>query len=419
MKELLLTQKFESTAVNTFKLSDRPPIFVAGEGPWLFTEKKERYLDLVCGSATTNLGHNHPSHQSAIKKAMESGIFHTGTRLISYFRAELYSDLSYFLGSEDISIHLANSGSEAIETAIKLSRFLSGKEHIIAFEGGYHGRTLGALSATHSEKIRLPFIGKMGEFVSFSKYPRKETEIDTCLKKCDELFQQQLEKKISVAAILVEPIQGVAGVWGPFPAFLEGLQKLAERYNCMLIVDEIWSGIGRSGKKFSFQYSNITPDLIVIGKGLSASLPLSAVIARGDLLKKWTAGAHTSTFQGNPVACAAASATLKEIEEAKLIEHVNKIIVPCFAKFASELRNIKNVLEVRFVGAQCAIAFENSYTANQIQHEAIKKNKILTYGGGLSGECVMIIPPINISEKILSTALTQLLELISEMSNQN
>ena len=419
MKELSLTKKFESTAVNTFRLSDTPPIFVRGEGPWLFTEDNQKYLDLVCGSATTNLGHNHPSQKFAISEALKSGIFHTGTRLISPLRSELYSSLSHFLGLEDISIHLANSGSEAIETAIKLSRFLSGNERIIAFEGGYHGRTLGALSVTHSEKIRLPFIGKIGDFVSFSQYPRDNTEVDMCLEKCEQQLNHYVKHDQPVAAILVEPIQGVSGVWGPYPAFLEGLEEIAKKNKSLLIVDEIWSGMGRSGKNFSYQYSNISPDLIVIGKGLSASLPLSAVIAKGDLLKKWGAGSHTSTFQGNPVACAAACATIKEIKDADLVTHVNEIIEPCFSKFKKDLRNITTVKDVRFVGAQCAITFDNSDLANQIQNDTMEKAKILTYGGGMNGECVMILPPINISGKILSTALTQLLELISEMSNHN
>ena len=160
------------------------------------------------------MGHNHPSQKFAISEALKSGIFHTGTRLISPLRSELYSSLSHFLGLEDISIHLANSGSEAIETAIKLSRFLSGNERIIAFEGGYHGRTLGALSVTHSEKIRLPFIGKIGDFVSFSQYPRDNTEVDMCLEKCEQQLNHYVKHDQPVAAILVEPIQGVSGVWG-------------------------------------------------------------------------------------------------------------------------------------------------------------------------------------------------------------
>ena len=411
---LSITKTFESRAVNTFKLSDTPPVFVRGDGPWLYTQDDEPYLDLVCGSATSNLGHNHPAQINAIKNALDSGILHTGTRLISPFRAALYDQLSHYAGMQNISIHLSNSGSEAIETAIKLTRFITGNKRFIAFEGAYHGRTLGALSVTHSENIRLPFIGKIGDFVSFSPYPRDSSQVENCLEHCAMLFEHCKKAGEPIAGLLVEPIQGVSGVWGPFPEFLNGLRKLADSFGCLLIVDEIWSGVGRSGKKFSFQYSDIKPDLIVIGKGLSASLPLSAVIAKGDLLKQWKAGAHTSTFQGNPLACAAASATLQEIEESSLIDHVNNVIEPCFLRLAQSLNEDKNIGQIRFVGAQCAITLENGQTANHIQRLAMEKANILTYGGGLSGECVMLIPPLNISGELLSDTLSKLATIIKD-----
>ena len=231
---------------------------------------------------------------------------------------------------------------------------------------------------------------------------------------CSRLFKHCQRAGEPIGGLLVEPIQGVSGVWGPFPEFLDGLRKLADSYGCLLIVDEIWSGLGRSGKRFSFQYSDITPDLIVIGKGLSASLPLSAVIAREDLLKQWKAGAHTSTFQGNPLACAAATATLKEIEECSLIDHVTNVLEPCFFKLALSLKDNKNIGEIRFVGAQCAITMENSEIASDIQRLAMEKAKLLTYGGGLSGECVMLLPPINISEELLSDNLAKLSKIIQD-----
>ena len=411
---LSITKTFESTAVNTFKLSDTPPVFVRGNGPWLYTQDGEQYLDLVCGSATSNLGHNHPSQINAITNALDSGILHTGTRLISPFRAALYDQLSQYLKIKNISIHLSNSGSEAIETAIKLARFITGNKRFVAFEGGYHGRTLGALSVTHSEKIRLPFIGEIGSFVTFSPYPRDISQVENCLQHCSMLFKHSQRAGEPIAGLLVEPIQGVSGVWGPFPEFLDGLRKLADSYGCLLIVDEIWSGLGRSGKKFSFQYSDITPDLIVIGKGLSASLPLSAVIAREDLLKKWKAGAHTSTFQGNPLACAAAIATLKEIEECGLIDHVTNVIEPCFLKLALSLKDNKNIGDIRFIGAQCAITMKNSEIASDIQRLAMEKAHLLTYGGGLGGECVMLLPPINITEELLSDNLAKLTKIIQD-----
>ena len=414
MENLISTRKFESSAVNTFKLSQNPQVFVRGDGPWLFSDKDEKYLDLVCGSATSNLGHNHPAQIKAIKEATKTGILHTGTRLISPYRAKLYDILSDYMGTTDISIHLLNSGAEAIETAIKITRFVSRKQKFISFEGGYHGRTLGALSLTHAEEIRSPFIGNSGDFVTFAPYPRDETEVQYCLEKCSEIFEYSKSVGDPIAGVVVEAIQGVSGVWGPFPAFLKGIQDLAQLNDALFITDEIWSGLGRSGKKFAFHFSDVAPDLIILGKGLSSSIPLSAVIAKGDLLKKWPPGAHTSTFQGNPIACAVACATLREIENSKLIEHVSNSIALCFGKLKDDLISNDFVKDVRFVGAQCAIEFNNSVTANEVQKLALSQAKLLTYGGGRKGECVLLLPPINIDENTLQNALTSLLEIISQ-----
>ena len=409
-----VTKVFESTAVNTFKLLDTPPVFIRGEGPWLYSDKDVQYLDLVCGSATSNLGHNHPEHIKAIKEVTKTGILHTGTRLISPYRASLYQLLSDFLETPDISIHLSNSGSESIETAIKVTRFITKRQRFISFEGGYHGRTLGALSVTHSEKIKSPFIGKIGDFVTFAPFPREESEVGHCLEKCSEIFKYYESIEEPIAGLIIEAVQGVSGVWGPWSSFLDGLENLTKIHGSLFIADEIWSGLGRSGKKFSFNYSRISPDLIVLGKGLSSSMPLSAVIAKGDLLKRWTPGAHTSTFQGNPISCAAACATLKEIEKSSLVEYVNKSIEPCFYILSERLKNYEKVSAVRFVGAQCAIEFSNSKTANLVQNLALKQAKILTYGGGRNGECVLILPPLNIDKFLLEKALDTLTEIITE-----
>ena len=409
-----VTKVFESTAVNTFRLLDTPPVFIRGEGPWLYSDKDEKYLDLVCGSATSNLGHNHPEHIKAIEEVTKTGILHTGTRLISPYRANLYQQLSDFTETPNISIHLSNSGSESIETAIKITRFITKRHRFISFEGGYHGRTLGALSVTHSEKIKSPFIGKIGDFVTFAPFPREKSEVGFCLEKCSEIFEYYESIEEPIAGLIIEAVQGVSGVWGPWSSFLDGLENLTKIHGSLFIADEIWSGLGRSGKKFSFNYSRISPDLIVLGKGLSSSMPLSAVIAKGDLLKRWTPGAHTSTFQGNPISCAAACATLKEIEKSSLVEYVNKSIEPCFYILSERLKNYEKVSAVRFVGAQCAIEFSNSKTANLVQNLALKQAKILTYGGGRNGECVLILPPLNIDKFLLEKALDTLTEIITE-----
>ena len=147
---------------------------------------------------------------------------------------------------------------------------------------------------------------------------------------------------------------------------------------------------------------------------MSSSTPLSAVIAKGDLLKSWAPGAHTSTFQGNPISCAAACATLKEIKHSSLLEHVNNSIEPCFYNLSKQLKNSGKVKTVRFVGAQCAIELDNSKTSNLVQNIALQQEKMLTYGGGVNGECVLILPPLNIDKDLLEKALETLTKIITE-----
>ena len=153
---MIITKKYESSAVNTFK-NGNPVEFFTAKGEYLFTKNKKKYLDLVCGSAVTNLGHSHKSHVIAINKVLKTGIFHTGTRLTNQFREELYSKLNSITPDYLNSFHLCNSGSEAVETAIKAAQYYTKKKNIISFSGGYHGRTLGSLSLTHNKKLKESF----------------------------------------------------------------------------------------------------------------------------------------------------------------------------------------------------------------------------------------------------------------------
>ena len=414
MKLLDITSRIESRAANTFRLMENPPVFTRGDGPWLVTDDGTHYLDLVCGSATTLLGHGNESHIKAVEKVLKTGILHTGTRLISPYRTKLYEMLTEFVGEPNFCVHLANSGSESIETALKLSVFATGRKQFISFEGGYHGRTLGALSLTHSEKLRSPYIPFESGFVKFLPFPRNEMQIDSALKQCEAYFKNSELAKNQIAGIFVEPVQGVSGVWGPFPEFLDGLGELCREFGSLLIADEIWSGMARSGKRFSYQYSNIKPDLIVMGKGLSGSLPLSAVVGKSSLLQKWQPGSHTSTFQGNPLACAAACATIQEIQENDLVGYVTNIISPILESFLVGIRHIKGIRATRLVGAQCAIDFRSAEEAIEIQKLALMKGHLMLYGGGMNGESVLLIPPINIDHAVLETGLCKLKKIIQD-----
>lgn len=413
---LRLTRAHESTAANTFRLVPDPPVFVRGDGPWLITADGVRYLDLVCGSATTSLGHAHPAHLAAVQRALGSGILHTGTRLPSPFRAELYDRLQAILPPGLTHIQLVNSGAEAVEAAIKAAQFATGRSRLVAFEGGYHGRTLGALSLTSGPRIRAPF-RLLDATIDILPFPGLDFTAEQALDAAAALFASRAAAGDLPALVLVEAVQAVSGLIPAGTAFLQGLSDLCRKHDIPLALDEIWNGIGRTGHWFGFTPSAITPDLVIMGKALSGGLPLSAVAAGKRFLGNWPAGMHTSTFQGNPLACAMAVATLDTIGNDDLLSHVRTVIAPVLTLALMPLRGKPGVADVCVAGAQAAISFctpdgQPDPARAQALQRAMLGRQTLVYGGGKSGECLMLVPPLNLAGEALSGALANLVLLI-------
>lgn len=415
------TRRHESTAVNTFSLGDQPPLFVRGEGAHLFTEQGEAYLDLFCGSAVSNLGHNHPRQRAVMEQVMAEGIFHTGTRLASRARAELFGELAKRFPAELDTVHFMVSGSEAVESALKAARYATGKRGIIAFHGGFHGRTMGALAVTSANAVRDPF-GPLDGDVTFAPYPdsdhppfRAESheELGTrCLDYLDYLLSSPISGMAPTAAMIVEAVQGNAGIVVPPDGFLKGLRKLCDRYNIAMIIDEVWNGFGRTGHWFAFERENIVPDMVTIAKGLTSSLPLSAVVGRAEYLKSWPSGLHTGTFQGNPVACAVATETIRILEDEQVMGRVRQVIAPLFEAHFKPLAALEAVRAVRIDGGHAAIELapdgdlkRGAGLARLIQEQCLDAN-LLIYAGGAHKNCVMLMPPLIAGETELGEAFT-------------
>ena len=421
---LEITLARESAAANTFRIGQDPPVFARGDGSWLFEEEGVKWLDLVCGSSTTNLGHNHPAHRAAIEDVVATGILHTGTRLPSPFRAQLYELLCSILPAGLSCVQLVNSGAEAIEAAIKAAQFATGRSKLLSFEGGYHGRTLGALSITHGERIRAPF-SVLGDSVDFLPYPYMDDPMGAghdasyCLAQLMRRLEDMQQADDLPAAIIFEPIQGVGGVVVPPDEFVIGVQDAARKFNVPLICDEIWCGFGRSGRWFSFEHAGIVPDIVAMGKALSGGLPLSAVAAGPDILKAWPPGMHTSTFQGNPVSCSMACATIRTIRDRGLLGHVTDTVTPELERALMPLCALPRVHAVRVNGAQAAVellALDGSPDPDavaRLQKSALGRH-ILIYAGGRHGNAVMFVPPINIDREDLAGGLNAIVELIEE-----
>jgi 4-aminobutyrate aminotransferase len=425
---LAITKLNESTAVNTFSLSQKPPVFTRGEGASLFDAAGQQFIDLVCGSAVTSYGYGAPWQIEAIKQASSSGVLHTGTRLPSPFRAEFYELLVNLMPKQLSAVHLSNSGSEAIETAVKASQLATGRSSVISFYGAYHGRTSGALALTASRRAHEGFDVRPFN-VHFFPYPhqdcpplpaRNPAELS---KSCLELLDRALSNPLSgirAGTVVVEAVQGVSGVVVPPAGFLKGLRDICDRHGLILIVDEIWNGFGRCGTWFAFQKEGIVPDLVTFGKAASASLPLAGVIGRPDLLKKWVPGSHTSTFQGNPIACAVGSSNIRYASENNLNGRVMHTVEPWLTRIANNAKQHAFVSATRISGAQAGIDIVNfaglpdGECLKTIQQRGLERG-VLLYGGGWFGNTLMLVPPLTISEpemRLAEEAITATLETI-------
>ena len=280
---------------------------VRGEGIFLFDSSGRKYLDFLGGIATSLLGHAHPEIVSAVTKQI-STLGHVSNLYAHPTALQLAKKLTEMTGGG--RVFFCNSGAEANEAAIKLSR-LTGKRRIIATDGAFHGRTMGALSLTGQPNKRAPFEPLLPGIthVPFG----------------DLIAMEEALALGDVAMVIVEAIQGEAGVILPPPGYLLALRELTTRYGALLACDEVQGGMGRTGKWFSYQHEGVVPDIVTVAKGLGGGLPLGAIIAVTPAAQPFTPGSHGSTFGGNPTSCAAAIATISVIESAQLLESNHRL----------------------------------------------------------------------------------------------
>ncbi len=323
-----------------------------------------RFMDFSSGLATVNTGHNHPKVVAAIKQQaetfMHSGcIFHYEpiVRLAEKLRAITPSGMDTFFFS--------NSGAEAVEGCIKLARHHTGRQGVVAFVGGFHGRTYGSLSLTTSSiRYRRKYQPVLPS-VYHSPYPccyrcffgQRQ---DACAMDCYSYLERLLKHLIppdEVACIIIEPVLGEGGYIVPPAGFLHRLRDLCSRWDIMLALDEVQSGMGRTGKWFASEHFGIVPDIMTIAKGIASGMPLSAVVSRKEIMQAWPPGAHGTTFGGNPVCCAAAIATIDAIEEEGMLE--NALLVGDYA--LKRLRSMQTshecIGDVRGLGLMIGIEF--------------------------------------------------------------
>ena len=394
-----------------------------GIGSWIETIDGERYLDYTCGIGVTNTGHAHPRVAAAI--AEQAGKMIHAQQNILYHKPglELHERLPRtFPGlrdGESAGLFLSNSGAEAIEASVKLAKYATRRPAIIAFRGGFHGRTHGAMTLTssgvkyrgHSE----PLLGG----VHFAPYPyvlRNPTGRDAdaavaySLAGIEEIFATLIYPD-DVAAFLVEPILGEGGYVVPPDGFLPALRELADRHGILLIADEVQSGMGRTGRMWATDWIDARPDIVVMAKGIASGMPLSGIMARRELLDTFGPGAHGGTYGGNAVACAAAVATLDVIESEGLLANATRQGERLMAGIRTAAEGRSCVVEVRGRGLMIGIEFAQGAEltprpdlAKALLHEAFDR-KLLLLTCGTYGQVVRVIPPLVTTDAEVDLAL--------------
>ncbi|MEX2174150.1 MAG: acetyl ornithine aminotransferase family protein [Pirellulaceae bacterium] len=284
-----------------------------------------RFLDFTAGIAVCSTGHCHPRIVAAIQEQAAKLIHMSGTDFYYAPQGDLAKKLAEMApGSGAKLVFFTNSGAESVEAAFKLARYHTGRQHMIAFFGGFHGRTMGALSLTGSKVVQRRGFAPLIPMVSHVDYPncyrcaqRPSTALASCcldsLNQLEDLFKRTVAPQ-EVAGIIVEPIQGESGYIVPPPEFHRELRRLCDRHGILYIADEVQSGMGRTGKMFALEHWGVVPDIVCLAKGIASGMPLGAIIARAELMD-WGPGSHASTFGGNPVSCVAALETIKLLED--------------------------------------------------------------------------------------------------------
>ncbi|HEU5015482.1 MAG TPA: aminotransferase class III-fold pyridoxal phosphate-dependent enzyme [Roseiflexaceae bacterium] len=318
-----------------------------GAGAYLYAADGRAYLDFTCGIGVTNTGHCHPRVVEAIRE--QAGLLLHGQANILYHRPllELVGALRGVMPPELDSFFFSNSGAEAVEGAVKLARHATGRPDIIAFSGGFHGRTAGTMALTSSKGKYRAGYAPLPSGVHFAPYAAcyqcavaraagKDTaaisqaapaDIGCCHDPLHQLRHILATETVpeDVAAVLVEPVQGEGGYIVPPASFMQGLRAMCDEYGMLLIADEVQSGFGRTGTFFGIEHFGIVPDIMTIAKGLASGMPLSGIAAKREIMERWHTGAHGGTYGGNAVACAAAVATIGVIQDERLVENAARL----------------------------------------------------------------------------------------------
>lgn len=383
-----------------------------------------RFLDMNAGIAVTSTGHCHPKVVEAIQEQAAQLIHYSA----SDFFLPIYSEVTEKLDEiapmkADARAFLTNSGTEAVEAAIKLSRWATDRQYLIAFYGSFHGRSYGSVSLTASKANYRAGFGPLLPGVLHAYYGdgrdmhmaagSKEDGFPT-LDYIEHFLMKKLVSPTEVAAIIVEPVLGEGGYIVPPDGWLAGLRELCDRHGIYLVCDEVQSGMGRTGKMWAVEHAGIEPDVLLSGKGIASGMPLGAMIAK-DSKMTWTAGTHGSTYGGNPVSCAAALATIEVIQSEHLLENADKV----GTVMLEGLRDIQSrhdcIREVRGMALMIGIEFPDHAFAMAVEQRSFQKGLLML---GCGDDAIRMSPPLNFREDQARTALEIFESVVDEVEGE-
>jgi len=392
---------------NVTCLAPEPPIFwerAAGSNVW--DVDGNRFVDLGAGFGVANVGHAHPRVVAAVQEQSERLLHAMGDVHPAAVKVELLERLAaLFPGGGPARATLGSSGSDAVEIALKTAALATGRAGVVAFEGAYHGLSLGALDATSRREFREPFAARLPGTTVFARFGD-----------ADDVLRAARSAPVEIGAVLVEPIQGRGGERIPPPGFLAALRALCDRHGWLLIADEVYTGFGRTGRWFACERENVAPDLLCVAKGLAGGMPISACVGRATVMDAWPASTgealHTQTFLGHPPGCAAALASIAVLEEEKLVARAEELGAIALERLRGRLATQPGIADVRGVGLLLAIECRSGEIALGACLRALRDG-VIAIPSGERGEVIAVTPPLTIEREILELALDRLADALA------
>jgi len=407
---------------------DTKVVAVKAEGCWVEGDDGRKYLDFSGATAVTNIGHCPPRVVKAARAQLER-LIHSGCVFYYDSLVKIAEELTSITPGDIDMFFFANAGTEAVEGALKLARYVSRRGGIICFRGAFHGRTLGSVSITSSKVYYRERYAPLLPSVYRTPYPYcyrcpMGQEEGKCSLECFQYLERMMDQDIpssDIGAVVMEPVLGEGGYVVPPASYMERLRELCNRHEFLLIFDEVQSGIGRTGKWFACEHFGIVPDIICIAKGIASGFPLSCLGASKKLMERWPPGAHGTTFGGNPVSCAAAVATIETIREDKLLERCQELSPWVMERLRNLQEKYPVIGDIRGLGYMIGIELihEDKKPAPELASQLLKlclEDGLVLINCGTWGNVIRFIPPLIATREELDKGLSILEKAFQKLS---